>query len=256
VVRSVCRSSARATRFRAPVAGARVKTTPAPTKWIQNRAAASSEVVRAAAPKVSRLLPHQKSADKDDSHERADQGEWHPQVYAPRECQLVTNAPTARATPFQWMHLPAASRTRPEVSTGSIQFSRGNLTGAPCPLPQVQSQPQACQEKAYCRHPDSLGAPVPSDREEKQPSPQGCERKGMTPATREGFRARISSQEGAKVVVRHRLAHRMRLSLPRSGRPNTGDKLRSGARVQPSRRGHEAACPCWQPCRRKPRQLH
>jgi hypothetical protein len=38
--------------------------------------------------------------------------------------------------------------------------------------------------------------------------------------------------------------------------PNTGDKLRSGARVRPSRRGHEAACPSWQPCRRKLRQLH
>ena len=39
--------------------------------------------------------------------------------------------------------------------------------------------------------------------------------------------------------------------------PNTGDKLRSGARVHAvDRRGHEAACPCWQPCRRKLRQLH
>ena len=38
---------------------------------------------------------------------------------------------------------------------------------------------------------------------------------------------------------------------------NTGDKLRSGARVHAvSRRGHEAACPFWQPCRRKLRQLH
>ena len=41
-----------------------------------------------------------------------------------------------------------------------------------------------------------------------------------------------------------------------TGRQNTGDKLRSGARVLPRRRGHEAACPCWQPCRRKLRQLH
>jgi hypothetical protein len=43
---------------------------------------------------------------------------------------------------------------------------------------------------------------------------------------------------------------------------NTGDKLRSGARVRPGRRGHSAAPPAerrlrregW--CRRKPRQLH
>ena len=49
-------------------------------------------------------------------------------------------------------------------------------------------------------------------------------------------------------------------SLP--GRPNTGDKLRSGARVHTSRRGHEAAPSAerrlrregW--CRRKLRQLH
>ena len=40
------------------------------------------------------------------------------------------------------------------------------------------------------------------------------------------------------------------------GSPNTGDKLRSGARVRLGRRGHEAACPFWQPCRRKLRQLH
>jgi len=39
-------------------------------------------------------------------------------------------------------------------------------------------------------------------------------------------------------------------------RPNTGDRLRSGARVLPRRRGHEAACPIRQPCRRKLRQLH
>jgi hypothetical protein len=45
-------------------------------------------------------------------------------------------------------------------------------------------------------------------------------------------------------------------SSPPTCPPNTGDKLRSGARVQPGRRGHEAACPCWQPCRRKLRQLH
>ena len=38
--------------------------------------------------------------------------------------------------------------------------------------------------------------------------------------------------------------------------PNTGDKLRSGARVRTGRRGHEASCPSWQPCRRKLRQLH
>jgi hypothetical protein len=47
-----------------------------------------------------------------------------------------------------------------------------------------------------------------------------------------------------------------------TGPPNTGDKLRSGARVHPRRRGHEAAPPAerrlrregW--CRRKLRQLH
>jgi hypothetical protein len=38
--------------------------------------------------------------------------------------------------------------------------------------------------------------------------------------------------------------------------PNTGDKLRSGARVRTCRRGHEAACPSRQPCRRELRQLH
>jgi hypothetical protein len=38
--------------------------------------------------------------------------------------------------------------------------------------------------------------------------------------------------------------------------PNTADKLRSGARVYPGRRGHEAAPSCWQRCRRKLRQLH
>jgi hypothetical protein len=48
-----------------------------------------------------------------------------------------------------------------------------------------------------------------------------------------------------------------RLTLTSSGPPNTGDKLRSGARVHAAnRRGHEAACPFWQPCRRKLRQLH
>ena len=47
-----------------------------------------------------------------------------------------------------------------------------------------------------------------------------------------------------------------------TGRQNTGDKLRSGARVLPRRRGHSAAPPAerrlrregW--CRRKLRQLH
>jgi hypothetical protein len=51
-------------------------------------------------------------------------------------------------------------------------------------------------------------------------------------------------------------------SHPPFGLPNTGDKLRSGARVRPGRRGHEAAPPAerrlrregW--CRRKLRQLH
>ena len=38
--------------------------------------------------------------------------------------------------------------------------------------------------------------------------------------------------------------------------PNTADKLRSGARVQPSRRGHEPAPPSAERCRRKLRQLH
>ena len=46
-------------------------------------------------------------------------------------------------------------------------------------------------------------------------------------------------------------------TLPPPSRPsNTGDKLRSGARVHVGRRGHEAACPGRQPCRRKLRQLH
>src|SRR5512146_519344 len=52
------------------------------------------------------------------------------------------------------------------------------------------------------------------------------------------------------------------VSLAAVGPPNTGDKLRSGARVLPRRRGHEAAPPAerrlrregW--CRRKLRQLH
>jgi len=41
-----------------------------------------------------------------------------------------------------------------------------------------------------------------------------------------------------------------------SGRANTADKLRSGARVRPGRRGHEAAPPHWPRCRRKLRLLH
>ena len=44
--------------------------------------------------------------------------------------------------------------------------------------------------------------------------------------------------------------------LVASGPPNTGDKLRSGARVQPRRRGHEAALLAVERCRRKLRQLH
>src|SRR5438445_2817210 len=47
-------------------------------------------------------------------------------------------------------------------------------------------------------------------------------------------------------------------SAPRARRlrrPNTGDRLRSGARVRSGRRGHEAACPFRQPCRRELRQL-
>ena len=38
--------------------------------------------------------------------------------------------------------------------------------------------------------------------------------------------------------------------------PNTADKLRSGARVHPSRRGHEPAPPSAERCRRKLRLLH
>ena len=41
-----------------------------------------------------------------------------------------------------------------------------------------------------------------------------------------------------------------------SGRSNTADKLRSGARVRPGRRGHEPAPPSAERCRRKLRQLH
>ena len=57
----------------------------------------------------------------------------------------------------------------------------------------------------------------------------------------------------------HARAVRSSRSLTRIplGPDNTGDKLRSGARVRAAdRRGHEAACPFWQPCRRKLRQLH
>ena len=51
----------------------------------------------------------------------------------------------------------------------------------------------------------------------------------------------------------HDASHRR---APTQGLPNTADKLRSGARVRPGRRGHEPAPPSAERCRRKLRQLH
>ena len=66
---------------------------------------------------------------------------------------------------------------------------------------------------------------------------------------------RIGSESAREPGSQRTARHASRRHPPPSP-PNTGDKLRSGARVRSGRRGHEAACPSWQPCRRKLRQLH
>ena len=87
-----------------------------------------------------------------------------------------------------------------------------------------------------------------------------------------GARPKMRQVPGNPLVKRGTCGHPVRLvphgvglahwlfpfSPPRDHlRPsNTAHKLRSGARVSPGQRGHEAACPFWPPCRRKLRQLH
>ncbi len=85
-------------------------------------------------------------------------------------------------------------------------------------------------------------------------SPSAQRLRAREPLMPPAVRARAARSDAARGDARWPRSSRR--ASPLHGPPNTGDKLRSGARVRPRRRGHEAACPCWQRCRRKLRQLH
>ncbi len=132
-----------------------------------------------------------------------------------------------------------AQSSRREASRSS---SREPVSRNVQPAPTVPLEPIAATTRR-----SAAEASCSDDRQPLRPRRRHAVRPTQPRQPMRRDRSRRAAQLARPCVVHRAL---------RYGPPNTGDKLRSGARVRPGRRGHEAACPFWQPCRRKLRQLH
>ena len=196
-------------------------------------------------------------------------------VLAARRSHGIARARTRPAA----AHAKSGSAAR-RIGAGTTQLSRRYARSASAPWSEVQHALIERIERTTVRRRRSVDRAAAESATTRCPRPTTAVRRraraGHATSLRRGDQLQSSSSVccGTRVglrqltpIVRETSASSsLRLACESSelalasrysaGPPNTADKLRSGARVRPGRRGHEAACPSWQPCRRKLRQLH